>query len=506
MIRRRIRKSVPCRARRPWPGVSAATLLLCVLAPGWGLDAKGQEQLEEAREGAPAVQGVVDFQVAPDVRRLEFSPTAVAEPFLGIELFPPLRDRRPGNAVVWFGKVKAEQNAFFGNPEIQTKIAEWVDKPLDELRGEPRPLMTPESAPFYYLKRSAYSMQCDWQLPVHDGEYVSILLPDVQEARTYARLLAGIARWQIAHGDYDGAIETLRIGYGLGSKVAEAPAFVCTLVGIAIHGIMHEQLLEMMQQPDAPNLYWALTALPRPLVDPRLGLDGEFDAMELSIGRALNAEGRDNDSAWWTERVREIEVMNELFETGRDSRPRSYPIIEAVEAINRNLAEYQRSKEVLIDLGWDAAEVEEMPMGRVMVLANWHVYRVGRDRMMRTLYLSHRERMKYVSRDHEELSALPELGLIHKDLVLVGPVVHEVLLRQERDVALLRTYAAVQAHAAANEGRLPETLDEITVVPIPLHPGTGEPFEYELNGESATIRDPSITRKPIEVIINVRPN
>ena len=41
-------------------------------------------------------------------------------------------------------------------------------------------------------------------------------------------------------------------------------------------------------------------------------------------------------------------------------------------------------------------------------------------------------------------------------------------------------------HAAAT-GKLPATLDEVRVVPIPLDPATGGPFSYKLEGETATL-------------------
>ena len=42
-------------------------------------------------------------------------------------------------------------------------------------------------------------------------------------------------------------------------------------------------------------------------------------------------------------------------------------------------------------------------------------------------------------------------------------------------------------HAAANGGKLPATLSEVKVVPVPTDPGTGRPFEYRLDGNAATV-------------------
>jgi hypothetical protein len=62
--------------------------------------------------------------------------------------------------------------------------------------------------------------------------------------------------------------------------------------------------------------------------------------------------------------------------------------------------------------------------------------------------------------------------------------------RTDRRVAALRIIEALRMHAAAKAGPLPTSLDEITLVPIPLDPVTGKPFSYKKNGEVATLSAP----------------
>lgn len=438
----------------------------------------------------------------PKPNEITISPSAIREPFLDIELLPPLRDRRPGNAIVWYGRVKAEQNNFFGNRELLLKVDEWLDKPLDELRQEVNPIISAESSIYYQLKQGSYSLETDWQLPIYDGNYFYILLPDVQEARMYAKILASTARWQIAHGQFEEAIETLRIGYSLARKCGEAPTLINTLVGIAIAGVMNDQLLTLMEQPEAPNLYWAISSLPHPLVDPRLGLEAEFDGMELTIGDAVNAEGRENDLAFWADQLKRTEEVMSAFPQG--------PVATGVAAELRNAAarvdDYITSKELLIQEGWDAAEVEAMPVGRAIITANWLVYKKRRDRLMRWLLLPDAERIAFKDRYLEGLEELPSLSLLNKDLVIVEQAIHIAILRQGRQFAFLRTVEALRAHAAINDGKFPESLDEITIVPVPFNPFTGRPFEYELKDGVATIKEGTDDRatNPVNYIVHLR--
>lgn len=438
----------------------------------------------------------------PKPTEITISPSAIHEPFLDVELLPPLRERRPGNAIVWYGRVKAEQNNFFGNREILLKVDEWLTKPLDELKQEAEPIISAASSIYYQLKQGSYSLETDWQLPIYDGNYFYILLPDVQEARLYAKILASTARWQIAHGQFEEAIETLRIGYSLARKCGEAPTLINTLVGIAITGVMNDQLLTLLEQPESPNLYWALSSLPHPLVDPRMGLEAEFDAMELTIGEAVNAEGRDDDLEFWAEQLKRTEETMAAFYEGSANSDVAAEFRDAAQRAE----EYSASKELLLKEGWDAAEVESMPVGRAILTANWIVYKKRRDRLMRWLFLPDAERIAFKDRYLKDLEELPALHLLNKDLVIVEQGIHIAMLRHQRQFAFLRTVEALRAHAAINEGKFPASLDEITIVPVPLNPFTGKQFEYELKDGVATIKEGTDDRatNPVNYIVHLR--
>jgi hypothetical protein len=59
--------------------------------------------------------------------------------------------------------------------------------------------------------------------------------------------------------------------------------------------------------------------------------------------------------------------------------------------------------------------------------------------------------------------------------------------RRERELFALRVVEALRIYAAAHEGRLPDKLDDVKEVPLPNDPGTGKPFEYSREGETATL-------------------
>jgi hypothetical protein len=49
---------------------------------------------------------------------------------------------------------------------------------------------------------------------------------------------------------------------------------------------------------------------------------------------------------------------------------------------------------------------------------------------------------------------------------------------------------AIRAYAAGHEGRLPTALTDITDLPVPQDPATGQPFHYALTGGKAMLIAP----------------
>jgi hypothetical protein len=73
------------------------------------------------------------------------------------------------------------------------------------------------------------------------------------------------------------------------------------LIGVAIANLMLAPVEDLVAQPGAPNLYWALTALPRPLIDLRDSLEIEQKLVENVIPELTEAElARPRSGAEWS--------------------------------------------------------------------------------------------------------------------------------------------------------------------------------------------------------------
>ena len=63
-------------------------------------------------------------------------------------------------------------------------------------------------------------------------------------------------------------------------------------------------------------------------------------------------------------------------------------------------------------------------------------------------------------------------------------------LRLDWQLNALQTIEAIRMHAAET-GALPKSLEEIKVVPAPMSPLTGQPYDYRLDGDTAVLELPA---------------
>ena len=84
------------------------------------------------------------------------------------------------------------------------------------------------------------------------------------------------ARLSLAEGKPDDALKTLQTGFALSRQVGTGQVpMINYLVGNAIANMMREQLVDLTQLKDAPNLYWSLANLPHPFLNIRYAVEGE---------------------------------------------------------------------------------------------------------------------------------------------------------------------------------------------------------------------------------------
>jgi hypothetical protein len=318
---------------------------------------------------------------------------------------------------------------------------------------------------------------------------------EAQSCRVLARLLALRCRLELAEGRPDAALRPLQTGLQLAAHLGECDSFVPHLVGVGVASAMLSRVEEMIAAPGAPNLYWALTALPRPLLDARRPAAGERDALYRAFPR-LRRLGQEALTVEQAGRLAE-EVTAALGRLGDGEatahQARAVFAALAVEA-------YPEAKKALLAAGRSPQEVDALPVARAVLLHLTAQYDRAWDEQLRWMSVPYPEGREALDRLARELAPEGAYGhnLFLRPNLPAAQRTYLAGLRLERQAAALRVVEAVRRHAAAHGGRPPATLADIKIVPVPPDPLTGRAPEawYRADFDRAVLEVPPFPGQP----------
>lgn len=433
--------------------------------------------------------------------RLTIQPAAAPVPALRYTLLPELRDQTPGNAALLYHRAHTPElfSAHRRDADHHEKIVKMLELPLDEFRRGKGQVVLPGLA-LAEVDRAARREYCDWELTTGLRKHgLSLLLPDLQILREYASLLNLKARLELSEGKFDQALRTLQTGLAMSRHAADGPTLINALVGMAIAQIMLGRMEELIQQPGAPNLYWALSALPRPFIDLRRSLEGERIMLDSIFPGMRDALADPKATPVSAAQVQEmLGKLGGLAEETAGLRGKDWPSRLAMAAMVARA--YPEARRLLISRGRTAEQVETMPMLQVVVLFEIHNYDRVYDDMLKWHALPYWEMRPALRRVEEQLKqerARGSIGTLLASLLL--PAVSKVYnadVRLDRKIAVLRTVELLRLHAAAHGGKLPASLEAIKEAPVPVDPLTGKPFTYRAEGDRATLSGPPPEDEP----------
>lgn len=469
------------------PAVAASWLLVASLASG--------EVTYVAGEGNVAT-----------VIRLTVTPAAAPIPALKHRLIARDIDLQPGNAAPYYYRalMSAPRTHDALNKEFGEAWNDWyatggavsiASLPVEQVRKAVELTRSPIDQ---QLAHAVVRADCDWQFgerSLQGPEVIAFLLPEINESRSLARFLALRTRLAIAEGRHDDAIAAMQMTYRLATDTAKPPMLVCGLVGIAEARIANGTLLELIAEPNAPNMYWALAQLPQPFID--LNQAARFEASFAARIFPLIRDAEKTDRApdeWnrlYQQAVRDLPSIRGApgFETP------NYELGAALLA----LVAYPHAKARLIEQGMDRAKVEQMAVGQVIAIYSDRIAQRLTDEFEKLWYVpfwemqSRSDEMEQRLRDTSAFGGGADREVIPIMSLLLPAVqaAREGQVRLDREIAALRVIESLRMYAAAHNGTLPDRLDNIAEVPIPLNPATGKPFAYRLDGEKGILELPA---------------
>ena len=469
-------------------GLLAALAAACGVAPG---------QVPPPTKDAPPNAAPAKHEIP--VTKLALVPAAAPTPVLRYSLLPPERKRVSGNAALSYSRafLMLTERRSGMDPKAARAESEQMDKweqmPLKDL-----PVKEVRSALISYrgilreLEDGAHCDRCDWQLERRIyAEGIGLLLPEVQKARESARVLRMQVRVALAERNFDEALGHLQTGFALARGVGEGPTLIHSLVGMALTAIFCGEIDQLAQQPGAPNLYWALTALPRPFIDLRKPMLGEASMLDATL-----PELREVDKGpMSTERAQKLldRVVLDLARLIGDEKPdlaRSRLLAAGWVAL-----QFPNAKKSLLARGRTEAELDVMPAAQVVMLDSVLRFYALRDELFVWFFVPYPEAQEGLRRANEKIRRVQKSGgdMFTAMLSLLLPAVEKVhfaAVRTERRLAGVRAVEAIRLYAAAHDGKLPAKLADIDEVPIPEDPFNGKPFEYRVEGDRAILTAP----------------
>jgi hypothetical protein len=408
--------------------------------------------------------------------RLSVSPASAPKPALKYLLLPELEEMNPGNPIQNYLKCSLEEYHFLFDKEQFDRREKLLAMPLDslpvnELRQHGQSALT-------RLDKAARLDNPDWQILLKlKADGLGTLLPDVQQMRALSRALNVRFRGEIAIGNFDAAIKSAKTMFAMSRHMGEHPTLIGNLVGMAIATEAIGSIDEMLAQPGSPNLYWALTNLPDPLIACDQGRAGE----RLIVGTVFNDLKTDRPMTP-NELKRFIDPLDALLDVGAPAKP-GKRIRNLLQARAKDSAKVAAARARVIESGIPEKAVTSFPIEQLLLLDEKLECAVRFDDATKIMNFPAWQFEALV----EKAKPYAEPALFADALLPGQNNVRRAKARLEQRIALLRSVEALRIYAAEHNGAFPAKLLDCSV-PVPDDPFTGKPFKYELSGKTAHLR------------------
>lgn len=430
------------------------------------------------------------------VVRLNVQPMSAPKPALKYLLLPEVRELKPGNPAQYYLRCFAEQRTFFFSKPGAAERARYQSMPLAQLAAE-----KVRNYGGYALRQVDWAARLnaiDWQMVERvQSEGMDLSLPELAPFRILADALHVRFRIEVAGRRFDDAIGTAKTMFALTRHLGEYPAESANLLGLLVAGLAIDSLEEMVQQPDCPNLYWALTDLPNPLVDMRKGLQGSCtvaatelrsireDAvmteqeLEKAVSRLSGVMGFRREQAGRAPHSLRTSLATRVKDAEKVQATRTHLIAARRATLLRRAPDRATVGAFLGLLGrmYSANDrLEKFPPLQVILLDEKRKFEVRRDEEMKLLALAPWQIDALCGEQRQR----KEDGLF-EDLLPHVVAARRAQARLEQRLALLRHLEALRLYAAEHDGKLPAKLSDIAL-PLPGDPFTGKPFVYRREG------------------------
>ncbi len=423
---------------------------------------------------------------------IKATPAAVPELALSYSLLPDPALALPGNAAAFYREALLElQRTLATRRSLLSDMAAWQDLRPARLPADRARLVVREFSGVLDLVRAgAQRIDTDWGM--REDRAASRWHPSLPELRfsdaiELSRCLALIdlkCRLAMAEGDYAEAEPWLQCGWRLARDIGRRPRLNDQITAVGLGNRMLVTVRHWIGSSDSPNLFWALARLELPIGDSKRALEYELRIPELLIAGS--------DDVLW---ARSKEEWNAIYRrltqavTGGDRRNEAVLRLTLIQL-------YPLAKRELRSWGYQPDQLAGLPARGIVFLHQYHVARHNRHALAKWLALPEPACAQGMRRT---LRQLREEGWIGTGVTAEGVPRRNWLdrighsaeqatryyftVRDSQQLLLAKRNAlmvveALRHFAARHDGRLPQRLEEITSLPVPINPLTRQAFGY----------------------------
>lgn len=483
---------------------------------------------ESSKNGTQA-----EVKVEPETIRLTVHPKGAPTPALKIRLVPDAAEQLRGNSAIYYLKAMG----FFEQDYVRDRLREVIKKASEEAKSTNReasefpPYSYLELRPSDYPKEEVreYLKLLSFQVPIlrearryrdfsmdrniHLSENpMGYVLSEMQSLRELARNQRIRCRLAIAEGRIDDAIEVIGQQISMSRHISMDDFLVSYLVSSAVLRMALDDTLVLLEHSECPNLYWAFSQLPDPLMNMEACLAMERQFVFLQIPRLREVDLDPKGEEYWkefiiefAERTREIDEYNNQNERPIVSRELGENRVASI--LKEVAANAEKAKEYLIERAILSKERSDgYSDAHLVFLAMKDLVEVSRDDPFKWLRLPYGDARERYIRVNEEMKQIRErfgwFTGIPQGLLPSFDAFHESVTRSKQRLALVQAIEAIRMAGFANQGKLPDRLDTLPA-PIPSDPFTGKPFSYEVDGDLGILTSEFPKRAPVRVEIRI---
>jgi len=124
-----------------------------------------------------------------------------------------------------------------------------------------------------------------------------------------------------------------------------------------------EEVDGLMQMPDSPNLYWALTALPDPMIDTHSSLENEREVLFVEFPQLRNLESEVLSPAQASAIASDFMKKIQTLGGGMDDAP-----FRGLFSVGWVMVHYSDAKEFLARKGYSQERIEMLPAAQAVLI------------------------------------------------------------------------------------------------------------------------------------------